>query len=84
MNAKMLFKLVFIILILFLLVLIGMNNKQPVTFALAPILPRGVQEPAAIMYLAFFALGLLSGVVLTTGRGKKSSAGASKSSGSSK
>jgi hypothetical protein len=53
-----------------------------VTFALAPIWPRGVQEPAAIMYLAFFALGLLSGVILTAGGGKKSAGGAAKSSSS--
>jgi uncharacterized integral membrane protein len=82
MNAKLLLKLVFTIIVLFLLVLMGMSNKQTVTFALAPIWPRGVQEPAAIMYLAFFALGLLSGVILTAGGGKKSAGGAAKSSSS--
>lgn len=78
MNAKLLLKIIFIIVMLFLLVLIGLNNKQSVAFGLPPILPRAVQQPAAIMYFAFFAVGVLTGAVLTAGTGKKgSSAGTS-------
>lgn len=75
MNAKLLFKMVFIIILLFLLVLIGLNNKQAVSFVLPPILPKAVQQPAAIMYFACFAVGVLAGAVLTAGTGKKSSGG---------
>jgi uncharacterized integral membrane protein len=84
MNAKLLSKIVFIIVLLFLLVLIGLNNKQAVSFALPPLLPKSVQQPAAIMYFAFFAVGVLAGAVLTAGTGKKGSAGSSGGSRSSK
>lgn len=77
MNAKVLFKTVFMLVMLFLLVLIGMNNPERVTFALPPILPSAVHQPAAIMYFACFALGLLAGVVLTGGK-KGGSSGSSK------
>ncbi len=71
MNAKLLSKIVFIIVLLFLLVLIGLNNKQMVGFTLPPIITKSVQQPAAIMYFAFFAVGVLAGAVLTTGTGLK-------------
>ncbi|MEW6159464.1 MAG: hypothetical protein AB1813_18710 [Verrucomicrobiota bacterium] len=78
MNAKLLFKTVFLLIILFLLVLMGMNNKETVTFQLPPVIPK-VTQKSAIMYFAFFAVGLLTGTVLTAGGGKKGSAsGASK------
>lgn len=71
MNARLLFKIVFIIVMLFLLVLIGLNNKQMATFLLPPLFSKPVQQPAAIMYFAFFAVGVLTGAVLTVGVGKK-------------
>lgn len=83
MNAKLLLKLVFIIVMLFLLVLIGLSNRQPVSFVLPPILNKSIQQPGAIMYFAFFAVGVLTGAVLTTG-GKKGGSSAGKSSSSSK
>lgn len=81
MNAKLLFKTVFIIILLFLLVLIGLNNKQSVSFALPPILPKAVQQPAAIMYFAFFAVGIIAGAILTAGGGKKGGGAGSGSKG---
>ncbi|MCX8108631.1 MAG: hypothetical protein N3G20_07505 [Verrucomicrobiae bacterium] len=80
MNAKLLFKIVFIIVLLFLLVLIGMHNKETVSFLLPPLLTKPVRQPAAIMYFAFFAVGVIAGAVLTTGVGKKGG-GFGKSSG---
>jgi len=77
MNAKLLSKIVFIIVLLFLLVLIGLNNKQAVSFTLPPVLPKAVQQPAAIMYFAFFAVGVLAGAVLTAGTGKRGGGGSS-------
>jgi uncharacterized integral membrane protein len=71
MNTKLLFKIVFIIVLLFLLVLVGLGNKQAVAFALPPLLTKPVQQPAAIMYFACFAVGVLAGAVLTAGGGKK-------------
>ncbi len=81
MNAKLLFKIVFIIVMLFLLVLIGLNNKQAVSFVLPPLFTRPIHQPAAIMYFAFFAVGILTGAVLTVGVGKKGGGGGKTSGG---
>lgn len=78
MNAKLLFKTAFLIAILFLLVLMGMYNKQTVEFSMPSwLLPKTQRQPAAVMYFAFFAIGVLSGTVLTAGGGKKGSSGSS-------
>jgi uncharacterized integral membrane protein len=74
MNAKLIFKTLFLIAVALLLVLMGMHNKSYVSLALPPLLPRALQQPAAIMYIGFFAVGLLSGVILTAG-GKKGGSG---------
>ena len=79
MNAKLLFKTIFLIMMLLLLVMIGLNNRSPVSFSLPPILPGSVKQPAALMYFAFFAIGVFTGTVLTAGGGKRGGAsGASK------
>lgn len=76
MSAKLFFKTVFLIAILFLLVLMGMHNKQMVEFAMpAWILPKVQKQPAAVMYFAFFAVGVLSGTILTAGGGGKKGGG---------
>jgi uncharacterized integral membrane protein len=76
MNAKAFFKTVFLLAVLLLLVLIGLNNQQKVRFALPPILTHPVSLPAAVMFFAFFAVGWLTGTVLNSkaggGSGKKS------------
>ena len=76
MNLKVLLKTVFVVAILLLLVIMGMNNRQSVGLSLPPILSKSLKLPAAIMYFAFFAVGVLSGTVLTAG--KRGSAGKSK------
>jgi len=73
MNIKLLLRTVFLVAILLLLVIMGMNNRQTVELSLPPILPRMQKLPAAIMYFGFFGVGLLSGTMLTAG--KKSGAG---------
>jgi uncharacterized integral membrane protein len=83
MNAKLIFKALFLIIVLLLLVIMGMNNPGQVAFSLPPILPKKVNSPAAYMYFAFFAVGLLTGTILTAGGGKKGSS-SSKSSKSDK
>ena len=70
MNAKLLCKTIFMIAILLLLVLMGMNNRGSVTVALPPLLPKPLTQPAALMYFAFFAIGVLTGTILTAGGGK--------------
>jgi uncharacterized integral membrane protein len=72
MNAKLLLKTVFLIAILLLLVIMGMHNRQTVELSMPPLLPKDQKLPAAIMYFGFFAVGVLSGTILTAG-GKKGS-----------
>ena len=84
MNAKLLFKTVFLLLVLLLLVLMGMNNLKSVSFSLPPLI-KAFECKAAIMYFAFFAVGLITGTVLTAGGGgAKRSAGSSASKSSSR
>ncbi len=67
MNFKLLLKTIFLVLILLLLVIMGMNNRQTVSLSLPPILSKAQKLPAAIMYFAFFGVGVLSGAMLTGG-----------------
>ena len=70
MNAKLLLKTLFFILVLLLLVLMGMHNRGAVDFTLPPLLQQVIRQPAALMYFAFFAVGVLTGTVLTAGTGR--------------
>lgn len=80
MNAKVLLKSIFVVLVLLLLVLMGMNNRALIPFALPPLINKVVQQPAALMYFAFFAIGFLTGTIVWAGGGKKGG-GSSRSSG---
>lgn len=75
MNMKLILKTLFFIAVLLLLVLMGMNNRQSISFTLPPLLKEKIEQPAAIMYFAFFAVGVLSGTIFTAGgrKGGKSS-----------
>jgi len=67
MNIKLLLKTVFVILILALLVLMGMHNRQAVELSMPPLLQKTQSYPAALMYFGFFAVGFVSGTMLTAG-----------------
>jgi uncharacterized integral membrane protein len=71
MNAKLLLKTIFLIVVLLLLVLMGMNNRGYINFSLPPLVKATISQPAAIMYFGFFAIGVLTGTVLTAGGGRK-------------
>ena len=68
MNAKLILKTVFLIAVLSLLVIMGMHNRQSVSLAMPPLLPKVLKLSAALMYFGFFAIGLLTGAILTAGR----------------
>lgn len=74
MNAKLLFKSTVLLLVLLLLVMMGMNNRGSVDFSLPPLFEK-LRQPAAIMYFAFFAVGLLTGTILTAGGGGRKGGG---------
>jgi uncharacterized integral membrane protein len=67
MNFRILFKSFLGLMLVITLVLIGMNNRDPVRFALPPLV-HSIKQPAAIMYTAFLALGFLAGAVMTSGK----------------
>ena len=67
-------KLVFAIGIFLLLVLMGVYNRTPVDFNLPPLINSVVKQPAALMYFAFFAVGVITGAVLSARRSKPSAA----------
>ncbi len=69
MNARLLLKTIFMIIVLLLLVLMGMHNRGYINFSLPPLLKSSISQPAAIMYFGFFAVGVLTGTVLTAGGG---------------
>jgi uncharacterized integral membrane protein len=71
MNAKLLFRILLLIIMLLLLVLIGVYNKETVSLSLPPLMPKAIRQPAAIMYFAFFAAGLLTGALLIGAGGAK-------------
>jgi uncharacterized integral membrane protein len=77
MNFKLIFKTLFIIALLALLVVMGMNNKQTATLSMPNILPHQQSLPAAMMYFAFFGVGFLTGAILMSGGGKKGGSGKS-------
>jgi len=79
MNAKLLLKTIFLIIVLLLLVLMGMHNRSDINFSLPPLLKNTISQPAAIMYFGFFAVGVLTGTVLTAGGGGRKGGGKSKS-----
>ena len=68
MNIKLLLKTILLVAILLLLVLMGMNNRQTVGLSLPPIFSKAQKLPAAIMYFGFFALGAVSGTLMTAGK----------------
>ena len=70
MNAKLLLKTLVLIVILLLLVIMGMNNRQTVDLTLPPLIEKPQKLPAAFMYFAFFAIGVLAGTIMTAGGGK--------------
>ena len=67
MNAKILFKTLFLILMLVFVVIMGMHNQAEVKLYLPPLFSDGLKQPAAIMYISFFGLGLLTGTILAYG-----------------
>ena len=84
MNAKLIFKTIFLIALALLLVIMGMNNTIKVALYLPGILPKSFTQPAAVMYIGFFGLGLITGTILTAGGKKGGGSGGAGGSGKSK
>jgi uncharacterized integral membrane protein len=70
MSFKVLFKVIIFLLMLFVLLYIGMNNRQAVDFNFPVLLDKKWTDQAGIVYFAMFAAGVLAGALLTAGGGK--------------
>jgi uncharacterized integral membrane protein len=68
MNPKLILKTLFMIAILSLLVIMGANNPQNVSLSMKPLPIKTQSYPAYFMYFGFFAIGVLTGTVLTAGK----------------
>ena len=80
---KLFLKTIFVMAVLALLVMMGLNNRSSVSFALPPVLPKAISQQAALMYFAFFAVGFVTATIIrgsSGGKGGSSSGGASKPS----
>lgn len=74
MNFKLIFKTLFIIAVLSLLVLMGLNNPNTIELHLPhvkPEWPTVLKQPAALMYFGFFGVGFLAGTIVMAGGGKR-------------
>jgi uncharacterized integral membrane protein len=69
MNLKQTLKTLFTIAILSLLVVMGMFNTHS-TYLYFPRF-KEIKLPAAVMYFAFFGVGMLVGTILMVGGGSK-------------
>ena len=81
--AKIIFKSLFVLVVLALLVLMGLENPDPVEFNFDPIF-SSITAPSALMYFAFFAIGFMTGIILFAGMGASTPASGSSSKSSSK
>ncbi|HEU5080239.1 MAG TPA: hypothetical protein VFT72_13590 [Opitutaceae bacterium] len=80
MNAKILLRTVVFLLLLFVILYIGMSNPQKIDFYFPMLLERRITQPAAVLYFAMFAIGVIAGMMLHSGGGggKRSDSGSKK------
>jgi uncharacterized membrane protein YciS (DUF1049 family) len=69
MSFKTLLRTLVFLAILFVVLYIGMNNQQGTEFSFPLALSHSIHEPAALIYFALFAIGVLAGTMLHGGGG---------------
>jgi len=70
MSFKAIFKLVVFLALLFLVLYIGVNNRQATVFNF-PILDKKTSTDAWEIYFGMFAIGVFAGAVLMAGGGRR-------------
>jgi uncharacterized integral membrane protein len=66
----MFFRAFVFLLLLFIVLYVGLSNPQRVDFYFTLLFERRVTQPAALLYFAMFAIGVLAGMALNAGGGK--------------
>ena len=77
MNAKMFLRAFVFLLLLFVVLYIGMTNPHRIDFYFPLLLDRKVSQPAALIYFAMFATGVIAGMMLNAGGASKGGEGGS-------
>ena len=75
MSFKVFFRTIAFLAILFVMLFVGLNNRQSADFYFPGVLDKKLTTYAALIYFGMFAVGVLAGTVLTAGGGKAKSKG---------
>lgn len=70
MSPAVLFRTVFFLFILFVVIYIGTENTQTVDFHFSLLLDKPARTSAALVYFAVFAVGVIGGTLFNAGAGK--------------
>jgi uncharacterized integral membrane protein len=72
MSFKVLLRSIVFLLILFVMLYVGMNNTESISFSFPIAFSKSIREPAALVFFGVFAVGVLGGTLLHAGGGRKS------------
>jgi uncharacterized membrane protein YciS (DUF1049 family) len=72
---KAIFKSIFLLLVFFVMLYVGMNNTDKIDFSFPIASREKIHAAAALIYFGVFAVGVLAGTALHSGGGGKKSSG---------
>ena len=75
MNAKTLFRAFIFLLLLFVVLYVGMENTHRIDFYFPVLLEKKLSQPAALIFFAMFAVGVVAGMMLNSNTGASSGEG---------
>jgi uncharacterized membrane protein YciS (DUF1049 family) len=75
MSFKVLLRSIVFLAILFIMLYIGVNNRQSADFYFPVLLDKKLTTAAAMIYFGIFAVGVLAGTALTAGSGSPKNKG---------
>jgi uncharacterized membrane protein YciS (DUF1049 family) len=70
MNFKLFVRTVLFLAILFVMLYVGMNNTDKISFNFPIASDKPIIQPAALIYFAIFAVGVFAGTLFNLGGGK--------------
>jgi len=75
MSPAVLFRTIFFLLILFVVIYIGTENTQTIDFHFSLLLDKPARTSAALVYFAVFSVGVIAGTLFNAGAGKSGGRG---------
>jgi uncharacterized integral membrane protein len=70
MNLKLLVRGFVILVLLFIVLYVGMNNTHSIDFFFPLLLEKKISQPAALLFFGMFAIGVVAGMMLNADKGK--------------